>query len=170
MIVATAMLIFLLLVFMPIHFEVSGRYLFADVKLQTKIKVYGLLLAEEQLFVSYQGIGYQGTVDGYLQPSDDAKQDGIDFTKGITLHSILLIFRSDMANLKIGWFAFQNVMLSIVSQIVCSFCQTQFACVCNNFSNVDDVRFKVKASISLAELSFCFIKQGVRKCIHKLQR
>ena len=170
MIVATAMLIFMLLLFMPIHFVVRGQYVFRDVNIKTKIQVCGLLLAEERLSVATNGVAYVGTVDGYLQPNDNAKREGIDFAKSITLHSILLNFRSDIANLNIGWFAFQNAMLSVASQIVCSFCQFQFACVCNNFSNIDDVRFKVKASISLAELSFCFIKQGVRKCIHKLQK
>ncbi len=168
MIVATAMLIFLLLVFMPIHFEVRGRYIFTELSVQTQIKVFCLTLAKERVFVDAQGVGYQGTVDGYLQNDKDSQQDGVDIAKSITMHSVQLYFRNDLSKLNVNAMIFQNAILSVITQIVCCVSNCQFACLCNNFSNIDDLQFRVKGSVSVAELSFCFIKQGVRKCKHKL--
>ena len=162
------MLIFLLLIFMPIRFELYGRYIFTELSIQTQIKVFAFTLAKERVLVDSQGVSYQGTVDGYLQSDKDSQQDGIDIAKSITLSSVLLYFRKDLSNLNVTTMVFQDAILATMAQTLCLVSNCQFACVCNNFSNVDDLQFLVKGSISVAELSFCFIKQGVRKCKHKL--
>lgn len=170
MIVATAMLIFLLLIFTPIPFVMRGRYIFGEVDVQIEVCVCGLLLAKERVFVNGNGVGYQGTVDGYLQTDEDSKQSGIDVAKSICLHKVLLCLRQDFSKLNVNLFVLQNAIFLLLSQIVCGFTNCQFACVSNNFSDVSDFQIFAKATISVAELSFCFIKQGVRKCKHKLQK
>ena len=170
MVVVTAILIFLLLIFAPIPFVLSGRYILLDKFVQVQIDVFGLNLASESIFVGKQGIGYKGTVDGYFKYDDEEKQSGVDIANSICMHSILLFFRSNFANLDVRLFAFQHALLGIASAVFCSFCNCQFACLYDNFSFVDDFQFSVKASVSVAELSFCFIKQGVRKCKLKLQK
>lgn len=170
MIVATAMLIFLLLIFAPIPFVMHGRYIFGEVDVQIEVCVCGLLLAKERVFVNGNGVGYQGTVDGYLQTDEDSKQSGIDVAKSICLHKVLLCLRQDFSKLNVNLFVLQNAIFSAFSQIVCGFTNCQFACISNNFSDVSDFQIFANATISVAELSFCFIKQGVRKCKHKLQK
>lgn len=170
MIVATAMLIFLLLIFVPIPFAMRGRYIFGDVDMQIKIDVCGLLLAKERVFVNGNGVGYQGTVDGYLQTDENAKRSGIDLAKSFCLHKVLLCLRQDFSKFNVKLLVVQNVIFSLLSQIVCGLTSCQFACVSNSFSDVGDFQIFAKASVSVAELSFCFIKQGVRKCKHKLQK
>lgn len=167
MIVATAMLIFLLLIFMPIPFAVHGRYIFGNVDVQVAIDVCGLILAKERVFVDGNGVGYQGTVDGYLQTNENVKQSGMDVAKSICLHRVLIYLRQDLSKLNINLFVFQTAVFSIISQIVCGATDCQFACISNNFSDVGDFQIFAKASVSVAELSFFFIKQGVRECKHK---
>lgn len=164
------MLIFLLLIFAPIPFVMRGRYIFGEVDMQIEVCVCALLLAKERVFVNGKGVGYQGTVDGYLQTDEDSKQSGIDVAKSICLHKVLLCLRQDFSELNVNLFLLQNAIFSLLSQTVCGFTNCQFACVSNNFSDVSDFQIFAKASISVAELSFCFIKQGVRKCKHKLQK
>lgn len=170
MIVATAMLIFLLLIFVPIPFEMRGRYIFGEVDVQIEMDVCGLLLAKERVFVNYNGVGYQGTVDGYLQADENSKQSGIDVAKSICLRQVLLCFRQDFSKLNVNFLVVQNAIFSALSQIICGFSSCQFVSVANNFSDIDDFQILAKASVSVAELSFCFIKQGVRECKHKLQK
>ena len=170
MIVATAVLIFLLLIFTPIQFEIRGLCIFAELKAQIEIKVFCFQLAKEKLFVNSTGVGYQGTVDGYLHNDEESHKEGIDILKSITLHSAFLYFKKDLTNLNVNVMLLQNAILYTFSQIVCNLTHCQFACICDNFSNIDSLEFRIEGSVSVAELSSCFIKQGVRRCKHKLQK
>lgn len=170
MIVATAMLIFLLLIFTPIPFSVRLQYVFGQVVLYVWIKVFYLPFANQKFFVDANGVGYTGTVDGYLQTGKQSSQNGVDIVKCITLDSILIYLRNDLSNLTPSAMVAQNAIVSIVTPVVCSLTHCQFGCICNNFADISDLQICVKGSISVAELSFCFIKQGVEKCKHKSTR
>ena len=161
------MLIFLLLIFMPIPFSVRLQYVFSQVVLYAWIKVLHLPFVQQKLFVDANGIGYTGTVDGYLQTDKQSNQNGIDIAKCITLDSVLIYLRNDLSNLNPNVMVAQNAIIGIVVPVVCSFTHCQFGCVCDNFANISDLQICLKGSISVAELSFCFIKQGVKKCKRK---
>ena len=167
MIVATAMLIFLLLVFTPIPLSVRLRYVFGQVAFNVWIKVFSLPFANQEVFVDSNGIGYRGTVQGYLQTDKQSNKGGIDIAKSITLDSVLIYLRNDLSNLNPGVMVVQNVLIGAVCPFVCSLTHCQFGCICDNFANISDLQICVKGSISVAELSFCFIKQGVEKCKRK---
>ena len=167
MIVATAMLIFLLLIFTPIPFCVRLQYVFGQVVLYVWITVLRLSFADQKIFVDANGIGYSGTVDGYLRADKQSNQSGIDIAKSITLDSVLICLQNDLSNLKPNVMVVENAIISFVCPIVCTLSHCQFGCICNNFANISDLQICVKGSVSVAELSFCFIKQGVEKCKRK---
>ena len=116
---------------------------------------------KETFFPTSNGIEYQGTLDGDLQ-FDTQSNGGSEIVKCITLDSVLLHLRNDFANLDVDLLFAQNATIALVSQFVCMFAHCQFACICESFSNVSDLQFSIKGSISVAELSFCLIKQGVK--------
>ena len=161
MIVATAMLIFLLLIFMPIPFCIGGKLDFSQLVLQIEIKVVRLTFLKEKFFATENSISYQGTLNGDLQFSSQSN-GAKEIVKCLTLDSVLLHLRNDFANQNIDILVAQKAIITIVSQVVCMFTHCQFACICESFCDVDDLQFCVKGSISVAELSFCLIKQGVQ--------
>ena len=161
------MLIFLLLVFTPIPLSVRLRYVFGQVAFNVWIKVFYLPFANQEVFVDSNGIGYKGTVQGYLQTDKQSNKGGIDIAKSITLDSVIIYLRNDLFNLNPSVMVVQNVLIGAVCPFVCSLAHCQFGCICDNFANISDLQICVKGSISVAELSFCFIKQGVEKCKRK---
>ncbi len=135
-----------------------------------QINVMRLSLAKERVFVNAQGVGYAGTVDGYFDSDADTKRNGRDIANSLTLDSVAICLQKDFSNLNLNAMVLQNVILSFISLIVCSKSHCQFACICDNFSNADGVQLSVCGRVSVAELSFCFVKQGVRKCKHKFRK
>ena len=167
MIVATAMLIFLLLIFTPIPLTVRLRYVFGQMVLNVWIKVFFLPFANQEVFVDGNGVGYKGTVQGYLQTDKQTNNSGIDIAKCITLDSVLIYLRNDLSNLNPSVMVAQSAFISSVCPAVCALTHCQFGCICDNFANISDLQICVKGSVSVAELSFCFIKQGVERCKRK---
>lgn len=164
------MLIFALMFFAPIPFKVHFNLDLSQLVVRINIKVFGLTFANEQLFVSEEGLQYRGTVDGYLPRDKNSSQLSKALLQSVTVDSFLVYLRHDLSNLNVYLMLAQNAILSMISQLVCLLSSCQFLCICNNFASQNNLQVNVKASISVAELSSCFIKQGVQKCKHKLAK
>ena len=167
MIVATAILIFLLLIFMPVRFCIDANFNFTDMTASVNLKVFLHTLVKENIFYGDGQICYKGTVDGQFQGDRNSRQNATDIAKCITIDSIFLFLQNDFSNQFFTNFVLQNTLINLLSQLVCTFSHCQFGVVCNSFSNIDSLQIVLKGNVSIAGLSSCFIKQEVQKCKQK---
>ena len=162
MIVVTATLVFLLLFFAPIRFRVNVviyiQHLFASVRLKVGvIKVF-----DETFELKGHYLHCEGTVSTDVDLTKMDKQTGIDFLKCITVDRVCVTLANNLLGVSMPVMLVENVVSAIAMATLCNISHCQlYTQVVGTFEQ-SSANVEVVASTSVAELSFCLLKQGVK--------
>lgn len=163
MIVVTAMLLFAMLIFAPIRFRVDGFIYLQrlSVDISAKVGVFGVF--DENVSLRGKYLHCEGTVaaDVDLQTMD--KQSHIDLLKCITVDKLCMALYNNILNVSMYYVAMENAVLALVTATLCNLFHCQFYTQVLGTLEESMIHVEVVASTSVAELSFCLAKQGVRQ-------
>ncbi len=162
MIVFSAILIFSLLYFAPINFVVTLEYDFSQIFFDVSVKILRLDVVSEKIFVDKNGVGYSGTVDGRVGAKNNLKNSGQIF-KSIAFHKVIVALAKNFANTSPLVFVMEQFAFCNLCPVVCALTNCQVATFYNAFAQKSSLKIIANCSISIAELSFCLLKQEVQK-------
>ena len=162
MIVVTATLLFVLLFFAPMRFRVDvvvyPQRLSATVTARTlKIKVF-----DETITLAGRYLHCDGTVSTDIDIAKMDKQTGIDFLKCITIDKICVSLANNLLGVSMLALLAENVLSAIAMATLCRLSHCQFYTQVVGTFEKSSTHVEVVASTSVAELSFCLLKQGVK--------
>lgn len=167
MIVLTATLLFLTLIFAPIYLKADVCLFVKDASARIKIGVGAVKVFDETISLASGKLHCEGTVTTDVELKSIDKKSSVDLLKCITVEKLYLTVYNNFARLSCLTLAFQNAFLALATATVCN----MFHCQCCTQSlgtlREDCVRLRAMINFSVAELSFCLLKQGVRKWTHK---
>ena len=163
MIVVTAMLLFVTLIFAPIRFCVDASVYPQKLAVEFNVKVGLLKVFDESIVLNGKILNCNGTVTTDVDLTTIDKKGGIDLLKCITLDKFCLSLQNNILNVSMYYVALQNVIMALVAATLCSLYHCQFYAQVIGTLDESRVQMQVAASTSVAELSFCLAKQGVRQ-------
>ena len=163
MIVVTAMLLFVTLIFTPIRFRVDLFAYLQKLKVEFSVKVGALKVFDENVLLCGKYLNCNGTVTTDVDLTTIDRQGGIDLLKCITLDKFCVALENNILSVSMYYIALQNAIVALVTATLCNLYHCQF--YTQVVPTLDDsrVQMQVVASTSVAELSFCLAKQGVRQ-------
>ena len=163
MIVCTAILIFVLLIFMPITCKIDCEINLKDCNVHCNIYVFELRILKEVFCFEGKKLQCKGTVETQLDLSKTDKKLQVDLLKCITLRKVNLGFANNLSSVNIYSFMIQNLILKVATNAACAMSHCKiYSCVGSTLQN-SKVLLNVVIHISIAELSFSLLKQGARQ-------
>lgn len=163
MIVATAMLVFLLLVFAPIRVKLYVYLYPADLRLTVKADVCAVKVFDENIVLSGKYLHCNGTLDSDVDITAINGKNGVDLFKCITVDRVFVSVQNNMFNVPFFVAVITNVVMALSAAVMCNatHCQVQTRqSLCQGASKLF---VGVALSANVAELSFCLAKQGVQQ-------
>lgn len=162
MIVVTATLLFALLFFAPIRFRVSVRINYAQLSLEISVKTSAIRVFDETLTFAGRYLHCEGTVSTDVDLTQMNRQTGVDLLKCITIDKVAVSLANNVLGVAVTTVLFENVLSALAMSTLCniSHCQLYMQVVGTfeqSYALVD-----VVATTSVAELSFCLLKQEVK--------
>ena len=162
MIVVTATLVFILLLFAPIHFRVNVIVYLEQLSARVQVRSSLIKVFDNMFELRGRYLHCEGTVSTDVDMTTMDKQTGIDFLKCITIDKIALSLANNMLKLSMLAALIENVLAAIVTATLCNLSHCQFYTqICSTFGE-SHARVQVDLTTSVAELSFCLLKQGVK--------
>lgn len=162
MIVVTATLLFVLLLFAPMRFRVDVRLVLQELAATVTVKTSSIKVFDETLTLNGRNLQCKGTVSTDVDLTTMDKQSGIEFLKCITIEKFCVSLANNMLNVSMLGMLVQNVLSAVATATLCSLSHCQFYTQVVGTFEKSSVRVAVVASTSVAELSFCLVKQGVK--------
>ena len=162
MIVVTATLLFLLLLFAPIRFRLSTVLFLQHLYATVKAKIGVVKVFDEQLQLSGKYLHCFGTVSTVVDITKVDKKSGVDLLKCITVDKISIRLVNNLTAMSVYAMLFENVLSALAMATLCNLSHCQFYTEVVGTCGESCVQFDVVASTSVAELSFCLLKQGVK--------
>ena len=163
MIVVTAMLIFVTLIFAPIHFSVDAYAYLQRLSASFNINLGWLRVFDESVVLSGKTLRCDGTISTDVDLTTIDKQGGIDLLNCITVDRLSISLRNNILTVSTWFIAIQNAVMALFTATACNLFHCQFYSQVVGTLDESCIRLQVKASTSVAELSICLIKQGVRQ-------
>ena len=163
MIVVTAMLLFVTLIFAPIHFRVDLFLYLQKLAANFSINVGALRVFDENVSLRGKYLCCNGTVSTDVDLTTIDKQGGIDLLKCITVDKLCVSLQNNILNVSMYYVALENAIMALVTATLCNLFHCQFYTQVVGTLEESRVRMRVVASTSVAELSFCLLKQGARQ-------
>lgn len=166
MIVCTATLLFMLLIFAPIRVRLDFVINLSKFTGKLKAKVCKIPVFSETAELVGKYLNCSGTVDTMLDVTTFDKQNGIDIAESITVDKICLSMRNNVATVFYP-IAFENVVACIAAKFICEYSHCKFYCEVIGCVGDSSLAGQIDLNVSVAELSFCLLKQGVRQWTRK---
>ncbi len=163
MIVVTATLLFLLLVFAPIYIKADVTLHVKKAAVEVKLKAGSIGIFNEKIRLAGKALACEGTVTTDVDLKSIDKKSSMDLLKCITVEKIRLSFYNRLSDLSPKIFVFQNILLAIGTTTACNLFHCQLYSESIGTFAEGGVRVRALINFSVAELSFCLLKQGVRK-------
>ena len=163
MIVVTAMLLFVTLIFAPIHFRVNMFIYLQKLAANFTVNVGALRVFDENVLLSGKCLICDGTVTTDVDLTTVDRKDSIDLLKCITVDKFCVSLQNNVLNVSMFYVAFENALMALVTETLCNLFHCQFYTQVVGTIDESRVKMQVAASTSVAELSFCLAKQGVRQ-------
>lgn len=163
MIVVTAMLLFVLLMFAPIRFRVDLDLYLQRLCADIKAKVGVLTVFNEQISLVGKYLHCEGTVSTDVDLQSVDRQNGIDLLQCITIDKMCFALYNNILSVSPFYFAIENAVVALATATLCNLYHCQFYTQVLGTVEESKIRAQVVASTSVAELSFCLVKQGVRQ-------
>lgn len=165
MIVVTAMLIFATLFFAPIRFRVDAFVYLQRLSASFAVKIGVVTVFDEDVFLAGKYLRCSGTVKTEVDVTTVNRKNGVDLLKCITLDKLCLSLQNNILNVSMFYIALQNAFVALVTATLCKMFHCQFYNQVVGTLNESRVKMQVCASTSVAAVSICLVKQGVRQWI-----
>ena len=163
MIVITAMLIFVTLIFSPIHFRIDATAYLQRLAANFTVNVGALRVFDENVSLSGKYLQCNGTISTDVDMTTVDRKGGIDLLKCITVDKLCVSLQNNIFNVSMFYVALQNAIMALITATVCNMFHCQLYTQVVGTIEQSNVRMQVVASTSVAELSLCLAKQGVRR-------
>ena len=162
MIVVTATLLFLLLAFSPIYLKADITLYLRRMSADIKVGVGAIKVFNENVRLAGGSLHCEGTVSTDVELRAIDKKSSIDLIKCITVEKVAVWFYNNFASVS-QYTAIQNAVLALATVTACNLFHCQIYTESVGTLNESCVRICLLINVSVAELSFCLLKQGVRK-------
>ncbi|MCH5156876.1 MAG: hypothetical protein J1G02_03245 [Clostridiales bacterium] len=163
MIVVTAMLLFATLIFAPIRFCVDVKAYLQKLSAYVTVDVGVIKVFDEHLAFTGKYLRCDGTISTDVDLTSIDRKNGIDLLKCITLDKICFSFQNNILNVSMYYVALENAVAALATATLCNLSHCSFYSQVVGTLDESSIRMQVAASLSIAELSFCLLKQGVRR-------
>lgn len=170
MIVCTATLIFLLLIFAPFRIKINAQIYPQRLAAKVQAKAYFITVLKEQFVLKGMYLVCDGTVQTEINIVKIDRKNGIDLLKCLTFDRIFVSLQNNLSVVSSQKILAENVITAIATNLACSFTHCQVASEVVACVNESRVCLQIAVSTSVAELSFCLIIQGVRLWMLKLAK
>ena len=162
MIVVTATLLFVLLFFAPMRFRVDVVVYLQRLAATIRAKTAAIKVFDETIELQGRYLHCEGTVATDVDLTKMDKQTGIDLMKCITVDKICVSLRNNMLGVSMLAMLVENVLAALAMATLCNLSHCQFYTQVVGTLNESSTHVEVVANTSVAELSFCLLKQGVK--------
>lgn len=167
MVVCTAALIFVLLVFAPIRIRVNVKIYFHKLKACINARIYRVKVFNETVLVRGVKLICDGTVKTEVNMMQINADNGVNLLKCVTIDSLSVSVLNNLSNVSAQAILAENIICALATRIACgvSCCRISsrvLACI-----EESNARIQIASSFSVAELSFCLLKQGVQLWMRK---
>ena len=163
MIVVTAMLLFVTLIFAPIRFRVDLFLYLQKLAASFSVNVGALRVFDEDVSLSGKNLHCSGTISTDVDLTTIDRKGGIDLLKCITVDKLCVSLQNNILNVSMFYVALENALMALVTATLCNLFHCQFYTQVVGTMEESRVQMQVAASTSVAELSFCLLKQGARQ-------
>ena len=163
MIVVTAMLLFVTLIFAPIRFRVDAIAHMQKMSASFGVNIGAIKVFDENVSISGKKLICNGTVSTDVDLTTVDKQSGVDLLKCITVDKLCVSLQNNILGVSMFYIALENAIMALITATLCNLFHCQFYTQVAGTMDESNVKMRVVASISVAELSFCLLKQGVRR-------
>ena len=163
MIVVTAMLLFAMLLFAPIRFRVDVILYLQYLSAHISAKVGVLRVFDEEVSIRGKNLHCEGTVSTDVDLQSMDRQNGVDLLKCITVDKLCLALYNNVVNVSMFYVAIENAVAALSTATLCNLFHCQFYTQVLGTLDESRIHLEVVANTSVAELSFCLAKQGVRQ-------
>lgn len=170
MIVCTATLLFVLLVFAPIRIKINAQIYLKRLQADMQATVFGIKVFDETAKLRGKNIICSGTVQTEIDLTQIDTESGVNILNCITVDKVFVSFQNNLSYVSAQTILAENVICALATVVACGMTN------CNVASNVlaylgeNRVCIKVAVSVNVAELSFCLLKQGVQLWTRKLAK
>ena len=162
MIVLTATLLFVLLFFAPFRFRIDVVVYLQHLAATVRVKSTVIKVFDEKIALRGRYLHCEGTVLTDVDLTKMDKQTGIDFLQCITIDKICVSIANNMLGVSIFTMLIENVLAALTTATLCNLSHCQFYTQVVGTFEQSSTHVQVVASTSVAELSFCLLKQGVK--------
>ncbi len=163
MIVVTATLLFVMLLFAPIYLKAEVYLYIEKLTAEVMVKCGFLRVFNEKISLLGKKLHCEGTVTTDVDLKSIDRKSSVDLLNCVTMEKLFLSVRNNLATLDIKRMMLENTVLSLATATACNLFHCQFFSECIGTTGENCVCARVLVNVSVAELSFCLLKQGVRK-------
>ncbi|MCH5152960.1 MAG: hypothetical protein J1F68_03255 [Clostridiales bacterium] len=163
MIVVTAMLLFVTLIFAPIRFRVDLFLYLQKLAAAFTVNVGVFRVFDEDVALHGKYLRCNGTISTDVDLTTVDRKNGIDLLKCVTIDKLCVSLQNNILNVSMFYVALQNAIMALVTATLCNLFHCQFYTQVEGTMEESKVQMQVVASTSVAELSFCLLKQGARQ-------
>ena len=163
MIFVTALLIFVTLIFAPIRFYVDVNAYLQKLAANFKVRVGVLKVIGEQVCLSGKYLHCTGTISTDIDLTTIDRQGGVDLLKCITIDKLCMSLQNNILNVSMFYVALENAILALATATLCNSFHCQFYTQVVGTLDESKIQVHVAACTSVAEVSLCLAKQGVRQ-------
>ena len=162
MIVVTATLIFVLLFFAPIRFGVRVVINIQNLSASLSVRSLTIKIFDEDFELNGKVLHCEGAISTNIDLSQVDKQTGIDFLKCITVDKVAVSLANNVLEVPTTVLLVENALTAILIATFCNISHCQFYAQVVGTLKPSHARVESVITTSVAELSFCLIKQGVK--------
>ena len=163
MIVVTATLLFLLLFFAPMRFCADIVVFPQDLAATLRVKTMAVKVFDEIFQLKGRHLDCDGTVSTDVDLTKVDKQTGIDFAKCITIDKICVTLSNNLLGVSVTAMLVENVLAALATATLCNVSHCQFYTEVAATLDKSSTHVQTVVTTSVAELSFCLLKQGVKQ-------
>ena len=163
MIVVTAMLLFVMLIFAPIRFRIDTSVYPQRLAANFSVHIGILRILHEDVVLRGKYLMCCGTVNTNIDLTATSGKNGIDLLKCITVDKLCVSLQNNILNVSMFFIALQRAITPLITATLCNLFHCQFYTEVVGTLEESRIQIQVVASTSVAELSFCLAKQGVKQ-------
>lgn len=167
MIVCTATLLFILLIFTPIRIKIDAKIFPATLRADMQATVLGIKVFDETARLCGKNIICNGTVETELDITQLNKGGEANLIKCITVDKIFVSLQNNLSNVSAQAILAENIICTLITGVACGITNCQIASNVLVCSGESRACFQVAVSVNVAELSFFLLKQGVQLWMRK---
>lgn len=170
MIVCTAALLFILLIFAPFKVKFNMQIYFQQLRANVQAKAYVFTVFKESFQLKGKYLLCDGTIQTSLDVTQIDRESGKDLLKCLTFDSFFVSLQNNLSIVSSKTILAENTIAAIATNLACKLSNCQIASEVKACLGESRVCVYIAVSTNVAELSFRLLKQGVKLWTRKLAR